>query len=319
MEWHAEPARRDPGLRRRRDGPGRTRAVRAAGGEVRDDQRADAPPDDRVRERTHDRSPERPPEPTGPAACFLHAMIARGRLAFSTDEAVRALGGSLHQARWILRRLKTSGRIAVPYRGFHVVLAPEHRAAGAPPAELFLPELMAHLEIPYYAGLLTAAAHHGAAERPGEMQVVVPVNRPRLRCGPARVDFVARHNAADVPVVEAPTARRPLRVSTPEATAFDLVGYPRHCGGLGEVAAVLAELAPRLDAARLRAAAELSPVPWSQRLGFLLERCGHGDRAEPLAARVAAAAPEWAPLSPRRQSDRARWSDRWRLAVNRRV
>lgn len=244
-------------------------------------------------------------------------MIARDRLAFSTEEATRALGGSIQNARWILRRLKTARRIAVPYRGFNVVLAPEHRERGAPPPELFVPQLMRHLETPYYAGLLTAAAFHGAGEPPHEFQVVVPRNRPRLRCGPERVVFVARHNADEVPVVEMATPRGPVRVATPEATAFDLVGYTRHCGGLDDVAVVLAELAPSLDPERLRAAASLSPIPWSQRLGFLLDRVGHGDRAELLAGWVSAAAPEWAPLSPRRQRDRARWNDRWRLGVNR--
>lgn len=256
---------------------------------------------------------------TGPAAAFLHEMIDRDRLAFSTEEATRALGGSLRNARWILRRLKTAGRLAVPYRGFHVVLAPDHRESGCPPAEQFVPQLMAHLETPYYGGLLTAAARHGAADEPPEFQVVVPTNRPRLRCGEVRVGFVARHNAGEVPVDEVATPRGPLRVSGPEATAFDLVGYARHCGGLDEVAVVLAELAPKLDPERLRAAAPLSPVPWSQRLGFLLDRVGHGDRAELLAAWVSAAAPEWAPLSPRRQRDRARWNDRWRLGVNRQL
>lgn len=258
-------------------------------------------------------------ERPGPAGAFLHEMIARDRLAFSTEEAVRALGGSLATARWILRRLKTAGRIAIPYRGFHVVLAPEHRRLGAPPAEAFVPQLMAHLGIPYYAGLLTAAAHHVAAAAPSEFQVMVPGNRPRLRCGPVRVGFVARHNASEVPVEVIATPRGPLRISTPEATAFDLIGYPRHCGGLDEVTSILAELAPSLDPGRLRAAAALSPLPWSQRLGFLLDRVGHGDRAEPLAAWVSAAAPEWAPLSPRRQRDQARWNDRWRLGVNRPV
>lgn len=264
-----------------------------------------------------ERAPEA--EQPGPAAAFLHEMIDRDRLAFSTEEATRALGGSLRNARWILRRLKTAGQIAVPYRGFHVVLAPEHRELGAPPAEQFVPQLMAHLETPYYAGLLTAAARYGAADEPPEFQVVVPTNRPRLRCGAVRVGFVARHNAGEVAVEEVATPRGSLRISSPEVTAFDLVGYARHCGGLDEVAVVLAELAPKLDPERLRTAAPLSPVPWSQRLGFLLDRVGHGDRAEPLAAWVSAAAPEWAPLSPRRQRDRARWNDRWRLGVNRQL
>lgn len=262
------------------------------------------------------------PSQPGPAGAFLRDMEARGRLAFSTEEAARALGAPLAATRWILRRLKISGRLAVPYRGFYVVVPPEHQESGAPPAELFVPQLMEHLEVPYYAALLTAADYHcarasGAAEGPPRFQVMVPKNRQRLRCGPVRVEFVARHNAAEMPVDEVETARGPLAISTLEATAFDLVGYARHCGGLDAVADVLDELAPGLDPERLREVAPLCPLPWSQRLGFLLDRLGHRDRTTLLADWVSGLVMEWAPLSPRRQRDEARWDGRWKLSVNR--
>ena len=51
--------------------------------------------------------------------------------------------------------------------------------------------------------------------------------------------------------------------TTPEATAIDLVGYQRRVGGLNQVATVLSELAERLDAKRLVAAAETAPLPWA--------------------------------------------------------
>lgn len=44
-------------------------------------------------------------------------------------------------------------------------------------------------------------------------------------------------------------------VSTPEATALDLIGYQYHAGGLDQVATVLSELAERIDPEKLAAAA----------------------------------------------------------------
>ena len=77
------------------------------------------------------------------------------------------------------------------------------------------------------------------------------------------------------------TPRGKLRLSSPETTAFDLVGYPRHAGGLDNVATVLAELAERIDSVELARIAELSPLPWAQRLGYLLDLVGMSEKANP--------------------------------------
>ena len=45
---------------------------------------------------------------------------------------------------------------------------------------------------------------------------------------------------------------------------------------------MLAELAERIDPEKLPAAAATAPLPWAQRLGFLLEQLGAVDRAAPL-------------------------------------
>lgn len=120
-----------------------------------------------------------------------------------------------------------------------------------------------------------------------------------------------------MPVVAFNTPRSVVRVASPEATALDLVGYPRHCGGLDNVATVLAELAEVLDPDELaRVAERTSPTPWAQRLGHLLERVGPGHRCGPLAALVAERAPHVTPLSTRTSMRAARRDQRWRVAVN---
>lgn len=227
------------------------------------------------------------------------------------------LGVSLTAARSALRRLKKKGLVASPYRGFHVVLSPEHQRFGCLPAEQFVPQLMERLGAPYYAGLLTAARYHGAAhQQPQTFQVVVPKNRPPIHCGLVQVSFVARHNAATMPTETVNTPRGFLKISCPETAAYDLVGYPEHCGGLDNVATVLAELGEKLDPERLAEIAELSPLPWSQRLGYILDFVEHSPRSERLAAFVASRATETAPLLPGVETASARRDDRWRLWVN---
>lgn len=250
----------------------------------------------------------------------MRELSAQGRYHFSTQEAAAALGISLVAARSAIRRLKRKGLVASPYRGFLVIVPPEHHSHGCLPADQFVPQLMDRVGVAYYAGLLTAARYHGAAhQQPQRFQVMVPKNRPQLQCGRVVVDFVARHNTASMPTVDLSTPRGYVRVSTPEANAFDLIGYPQHCGGLDHVATVLSELAEEIDPDRLRSIAGLSPLPWSQRLGFVLDEVGHAATSRPLAGFVAAEVAETVPLSLRHGETEGRRDQRWKLRVNTRL
>jgi predicted transcriptional regulator of viral defense system len=176
---------------------------------------------------------------------------------------------------------------------------------------------MAQLGLEHYGGLLSAARYHRAAhQQPQVFQVMVEKNRPPLSCGEVRVSFVARRNVGAIPTVSFNTPRGAIRVSSPEATAFDVVGYPGHAGGLDNVATVLAELVESIAPGRLAAPAPLSPVPWAQRLGFLLSHVDAGDRAEGLAAYVAQHARETALLDPGADDSGAVRDSRWKLLVN---
>jgi predicted transcriptional regulator of viral defense system len=169
----------------------------------------------------------------------------------------------------------------------------------------------------YYVALLSAAELHGAAhQRPQAFQVMVEVNRRLIECGQVRVQFVARKGLANTPVIEKKSPRGVLRVASPEATALELVGYPDQCGGLDNVAAVIAELAETLDAKRLVAAAQLAPIAWSQRLGYLFDQTDHQKLGDALAPLVQEVAHVFAPLVRARPVAGAERIYRWKLAVN---
>lgn len=252
-----------------------------------------------------------------PVAELFDDLASRGRYHFTTKEVAARLGSSVVAARAAIRRAQRKGFIATPHRGFHVVVPPEYRRLGCLPAEQFVPQLMEHLDLGYYAGLLTAGRYHGAAhQQPQLFQIVVAKNRPPIACGDIRVAFVARRNVGDVPTARFNTPRGHLAVSIPEATAFDLVGYPQHAGGIDNVATVLSELEELLDPAILASLAPLSPVPWAQRLGHLLEQVGAGDATEPLAQYVAGVVNERTALVPSAPVVGAPYDARWRLLAN---
>ncbi|MEZ5551547.1 MAG: type IV toxin-antitoxin system AbiEi family antitoxin [Pseudomonadales bacterium] len=248
---------------------------------------------------------------------YIEQLASAGRYSFTSKEAKKAFGASTDAVKLALARLSRQGLIAAPARGFYVIVPPEYRSVGSLPADQFIPALMEEKGIAYYAGLLSAAQYYGAAhQRPQEFQVMVSKNRRDIRCGKVRVKFVARKNMARVPVRKFNTQRGQINVSTPEATAIDLAGYPQHVGGLDQVATILSELAEEIDAALLPAAAQTAPLPWAQRLGYLLELAEAEHVVGPLREYIAKEARDYTPLAPSARDEDGPRASAWKIVVN---
>ncbi|MCY4313842.1 MAG: type IV toxin-antitoxin system AbiEi family antitoxin [Gammaproteobacteria bacterium] len=244
-------------------------------------------------------------------------LVAVGRHHFTSSEFRSVLGVSDAAVRQTLSRLAAKGEIASPARGFYVIVPPEYRRLGCLPADQFIPLLMEYWGVRYYTGLLSAAQYHGAAHhRPQEYQVVMEKNRPMIVCGAIRVVFVARRNINEVPVERFNNPRGTVLVSTVEATVIDLVGYMHRAGGVDRVADMLIELSEEIDPERLVEASSAASILWAQRLGYLLEHVGAGDRAVLLKKHVQRYAQNYTKLLPGIDATRALRSKDWRLFVN---
>jgi predicted transcriptional regulator of viral defense system len=254
-------------------------------------------------------------------ADWVDALQASGRYTFDRGEAIAALGTRSLMLKKAVMRLATKRRIVVPKRGFYVIVPIEYRAAGAPPPSWFIDDLMRHLGKPYYVGVLSAAALHGAAhQQPQEFQVVTRTAARPVVAGRARIRFLGKRQHGQTPTSRMNTETGSMRVSTPEATALDLLRYAPSAGGLGNVATVLAELAERIDSGHLveavRADGELA---YAQRLGYLLDLVGAGERAVELSRLVADARLRNTPLLPGQATRGCPVDRRWRVVVNERV
>lgn len=247
---------------------------------------------------------------------FLNELAGKGRYWFSTREITEKLGVTRHNANRILRKLESDGYIARPVRGFSVIIPPEYRRLKClPPDELSLC-LMEYWGIPYYVGLLSAAEYHGVApQRPQIFQIIIPANIKSISCGAVKLSFIARNNALDIPVKTIKSRRGFLRVSTPEATAFDLVVYNDRVGGLSGVAEILNELLPTLTGAELVIAAQYSPLICAQRLGYLLDEVGAEETAERLYQYVKPKIKNYELLL-WSASTSGRKNERWHLIIN---
>ena len=107
-----------------------------------------------------------------------------------------------------------------------------------------------------------------------------------------------------------------MRVSTPEATALDLLRYVESVGGLNHVATVLAELAEEIEGERLVEAARAEEMSVAQRLGFLLDLVGAMEAAAPLGHWMAQRHLRPVLLRPSAGSKSASKSLPWQVIVN---
>ena len=140
-------------------------------------------------------------------------------------------------------------------------------------------------------------------------------NRRPIQCGTVRVAFVVRKRITEVPVQPFNTPRGTILVSTPEATALDLVGYAHHVGGVDNIATVLSELAEKIDPEKLVAAAEAAPVAWAQRPGYILEVIGN-EKYAALRAHVQQHAKHTVALVSSGPRERFRRNRDWKLFLN---
>ena len=118
----------------------------------------------------------------GALANFVDELQIAGRLTFTRDEAMAALGVSGDAIKLAALRLSKRGRLVTPRRGFYVIVPLECREAGAPPMERWLPELLR-----FHGVRATETVEEDGG-------VVVSVDRAlrATRCGPWTVRFRVR-------------------------------------------------------------------------------------------------------------------------------
>ena len=110
-----------------------------------------------------------------------------------------------------------------------------------------------------------------------------------------------------------------IPVSTPEATALDLLRHARSIGGLNHVLTVLQELGEQMDGKKLADVAKLDGtrgMALAQRLGWLLEKAGYNGQAVELAEWVKCKNPVPTKLYPLTPARGSLLDKRWSLWLN---
>ena len=259
-------------------------------------------------------------------ATHVSSLLSAGRAVFTRAEAEQVWGLPRGPFLDAAERLQKR-RHLIPRQGFYVIVPPHYASWGAPPPSWYIDALMRHEGEPYYVGLLKAAEIHGATHQAVmEFQVVTGKRLPRIRAGRSQIAFYYRKDMETVAdgIEEHKTESGMMKVSSIELTALDLLRYPHASGGIDNIATILGDLGPRIDAARLAFLSDVMERPVVQRLGHLLDRLGYGPRAAAmLQALNRRAAFDWTELDRREAGDPVaarppiERDPRWKVVVRR--
>lgn len=249
---------------------------------------------------------------------WVDSRQEQGLYFFTREEAIKTLQFSEEAFKKAAARLAKKNRILRIRSGFFVIVPLEYRTTGILPAEWFISDLMAYLEQPYYVGLLSAASLHGAAhQQPQQFQVVTTAPQREVRKKGLAIRFFFKTNFKATPVTQIKVQTGHIFVSSPEATALDLIRYARSIGGLDRVMTVLQELGESMSSARLIAAVKAEGnLVCAQRLGWLMEKAGHGALVLNLAGLIADNNPPFTRLDPSLPAADSERDTRWRLFIN---
>jgi predicted transcriptional regulator of viral defense system len=250
---------------------------------------------------------------------LLDDFQQHGLYGFDRSSVETALPVSTAAVGKALKRLAEKGRVKRIRKGFHAIVPVEYATQGIPPSDWYIDDLMHSLDQPYYIGLLSAAALHGAAhQQVQQLQIVVPKQERPLALPGLSIRFFQKRDFASTPLQSRKGHSGILSVSSPESTALDLVRYSRYIGGLDAVLTVLFELAESIDPEKLAAASALeSEIAQIQRLGWLLDHLGQITLAAALHATLPTSKPlPRAALDPGAPRTGHITGNRWRILEN---
>ena len=204
---------------------------------------------------------------------WIRSREIRGKSTFSIADVKDAFAE--RPARSInteLSRQVSRGRVQSVYRGFYVIVPVQYQLKGVVPPVYYIDGLMDYVGKPYYVGLLSAAAMHGAThQRAMKTQVMTVLPRIKASGKNSLLDWSYRQQIPEAFIVKKNAEIGTLRYSGPELTAVDLVQFASHVGGYQRVATVLAELMDSVDMEKMGELLRFTTVATIQRLGYLLE------------------------------------------------
>ncbi len=249
---------------------------------------------------------------------WVDLQQSRGTYTFTRDLAQQELGLKPQTLTKALQRLSGNGRIQQIRREFYTIIPLEYKPAGGLPADWYIDDLMKSMNTPYYVGVLSAAALHGAAhQQPMEFQIVTPVHRKIILAGRIRIRFFLRRWIDNVIVRKVKTYTGYIPVSSPESTALDLIRFNSRIGGLDSVMTILSELSETFTVQDVLEACKVeSDRSLTQRLGWMLDNLDQTNLTNLLSEWIHHVNPSKVRLDPSKPYKGGILNRKWHLIVN---
>jgi len=258
---------------------------------------------------------------------YINRLLSLGRTIFTAEDAEIEIGVSRGAFLDAAERLQRRGFILSPRQGFYVIVPPQFASWGAPPPAWYIDALMHHIGEAYYVGLLKAAELHGATHQAVmEFQVISSKRLSKIRAGRSLITFYYRKDieAVATGIEDRKTDTGKMKISSPALTALDLLRYPQASGGIDNIATVLSDLSPKIQADQLSVLSTNMERPVIQRLGYLMDWLGHGQIAAQMHnTLLSRGISRWTyldrkeALDPDFATEPQERNDRWRVQVNR--
>jgi predicted transcriptional regulator of viral defense system len=249
---------------------------------------------------------------------YIEFLLASGRYTFTWKDLHARFGQNDIAIRHGLRRLTKNRQILPVRNGFYAIIPPEYRNAGILPPEMFIGEFMHHMQRPYYVGLYSAAALHGAGhQQPQTFSVITarPPIRP-IELSNLKICFPVKSVMPEAGIEQKKTPAGYINVSSPELTALDLMTYFKQSGGIASVTAVLEELAESMVPEKIKNT-QATPSTALQRLGYVLEEVLDEKRLADAVWEVLKSRSFFhLPLNPSGDKSNCPISKRWKVAIN---
>ena len=263
---------------------------------------------------------ETTPSGSVPASGLPDWALSHGIASLSTEEVMHLCGIPANQVSQRMAALRRDAKLFSPARGLWVPIPPEYRTWGAPEPMAYIADMMAHLGTGYLVGWLSAAERHGAAHHAPQVFQVATGKAVRARAfGRSRLEFYSRGYVGKAAESAELMRRTGVRVASPGTTMLMLAADPGICGGVSNVAGLVAELAEGHPGFGAQAVSDapLFPDAAARRLGWLLDEFG-GGAPDGLVGYCASLESEPSFLSP--SSTRVGRRDRkWNIIVNEEV
>lgn len=206
---------------------------------------------------------------------WIEKQQSFGRYVFSLEQVKKEFDSQSEDAiTFALLRLTKKNRIVSIYKGFYLIVPPEYAAKGILPPITFIEDLMSFIGKPYYVGLLSAAALHGAAhQQPQEFFVITNSKQLTTSKKGIKINYFTKSIIPENLLERRKTESGYVNISSAELTAADLVYYHNRIGGLDRVCNIINELSEAINPKKInKELIEPLSTPTIQRLGVIFER-----------------------------------------------